>query len=666
MFAGSRGIQISGGTFTVTNPEPEVAARKGLELLQQKIVPGAFHNSEERYDPPKCHPQTRQAVLQEIMDWVEDMDRTTPFMWLHGPVGAGKSAIEQTIAEICHHAGILAASFFFSRNVPGRNDKSLLITTLAYQLTVSIPAIREQVGCELNDDPHLLSRSLEAQIVGLIIEPIRSATMFQEATTIRQPYLVILDGLDECGDAEAQRYILRVLLIATRMHIPLIFLIASRPEQHLRDCFEDKTFGPLTTKLVLDDKYHPESDIRIFLASKFQEIRETHRSRAHLPQSWPLEEDIDRLVEKSSGQFIYASTVMKFLNSPRHWPPDRLAIIFGIIPRGKSTPFAEMDALYLHILASADENLPKALEIISFLLLFRHEQLHPTPSFVAAFLSYRHTELTITLSDLHSIIAVPQLEDEFPLRFYHASLGDCLLDRSRSGDNFFIDPGLGHRKIAMCIMQNLTNPSGITDSDKQIMRETFPEHCSKSEANDAFIEALYDFNLEACLWRPPMNVAFVNVTSFFRRRLHPLKSYDRVPALLLWLRKQHPPDRENDLLHHHLESIDSWLRWELSALSTFRNPYLSKVAFAGVALVDFPEFKNSYHIIPKILDWKAEYSTDYHDPEDVLSEDWEDYLWYRKLLADFLTDPARARGQLVGVNAYVELAKYIWEFLLFA
>ena len=397
------------------------------------------------------------------MDWVEDMDKTTRFMWIHGPVGAGKSSIEQTIAEMCHNVGILAASFFFSRNIAGRNDKSLLITTLAYQLTVSIPTIREHVGCILNDDPHLLSRSLEAQMVDLIINPLRRTITFQKATAKAQPYLVILDGLDECGDADAQRYILRVLLIAAELpNIPLIFLIASRPEQHLRDCFMGKTLGPLTTRLVLDDKYHPDSDIRIFLASKFQDIREVHPSRAHLPQSWPLKEDIDRLVEKSSGQFIYASTVMKFICSLRHWPPDRLAIIFGIIPRGKSTPFAEMDALYLHILASADENLPKALEIISFLLLFRHQRLHPTPSFVSSFFSYRRGELTLTLSDLHSIIAVPiSPEDEIPLSFYHASLGDCLLDRSRSGDNFFIDPGLGHRKFAMLIMEILVNPSGV-------------------------------------------------------------------------------------------------------------------------------------------------------------------------------------------------------------
>jgi len=96
-------------------------------------------------------------------------------MWINGPVGAGKSAIEQTLAELCHDAGILAAAFFFSRNVAGRNEKSLLITTLAYQLTVSIPIIRKHVGGALDTDPHLLSRSLEAQMLELIIKPLAAA-----------------------------------------------------------------------------------------------------------------------------------------------------------------------------------------------------------------------------------------------------------------------------------------------------------------------------------------------------------------------------------------------------------------------------------------------------------------------------------------------------------
>jgi len=89
------------------------------------------------------------------------------------------------------------------------------------------------------------------------------------------------------------------------------------------------------------------------------------------------------------------------------------------------------------------------------------------------------------------------------------------------------------------------------------------------------------------------------------------------------------------------------------------------MALAGVALVDFPQFRDTCHLIPKILDWTAEYSTDYHDPEDVLPEDWEAYLWYRSVLAEFLTDPVRAGDLLVDASEYVELAKYIWKFFLF-
>ena len=135
----------------------------GIELLQkQRTAPGASHNSDERYDPPKCHPQTREAILQEIMDWVEDIDRQTRFLWLYGPAGAGKSAIEQTIAELCYQKNYLASSFFFSRSVSDRNRKTFLITTIVDQLIVSIPEIREHVGNALYNNPSILTQSLEA------------------------------------------------------------------------------------------------------------------------------------------------------------------------------------------------------------------------------------------------------------------------------------------------------------------------------------------------------------------------------------------------------------------------------------------------------------------------------------------------------------------------
>ncbi|KAF8066467.1 hypothetical protein FPV67DRAFT_1417372, partial [Lyophyllum atratum] len=78
---------------------------------------GAAYNSQDRYPPPKCHPGTREPILKEVYEWIENsvMTKVGSLMWLHGPAGAGKSAIAQTVAETCAERGQLAASFFFSR-----------------------------------------------------------------------------------------------------------------------------------------------------------------------------------------------------------------------------------------------------------------------------------------------------------------------------------------------------------------------------------------------------------------------------------------------------------------------------------------------------------------------------------------------------------------------
>jgi len=483
MFANSKKVNISGGEFHVTyGAKTSETAQKGkhifvrfvclqflsvhtgIKLLQRKTAPGALHNSDERYDPPKCHPQTREAILQEIIDWIEDMDRQTRFLWLYGPAGAGKSAIEQTIAELCHKMNLLAASFFFSRSIGGRNEKTFLITTIVGQLIVSIPEIREHVGNALYNDPSLPTQSLEAQMDTLVVKPLEAAA-FRSTGGVdfmnRRPKVVVLDGLDECGDPESQRYILKVLLNSVSNHsIPFSFILASRPEQHIREAFDGKLLRSLTTRLVLDDKYHPDDDIRTFLQSKFQDIKDRHPSCGHLPSTWPSDEDVERLVQKSSGQFIYASTVIKFIDSHRHWPPDRLDIIFGISPPGKTTPFAEMDSLYLHILTSASDNIETALETFAVLLFLHHQDLQITPRFIESFLSLREGEVFMVLSDLHSIISVPSPDEQnSPLRLFHASLGDFLTDRSRSSDTFFLDSGVCHRNIVNRMVKQLMNPA---------------------------------------------------------------------------------------------------------------------------------------------------------------------------------------------------------------
>ena len=439
-----------------------------MELLQQHIAPGAFHNSDERYDPPKCHPHTREAVLKKIIDWVNGADDAALILWLYGPAGTGKSAIAQTIAELLKEAGLLAAAFFFSRNASGRNDETSLVATLVYQLIKSIPEIRAHALQAVEQDPALFACSIQAQIQALIIKPLNAVandeTLAQ--TLLYRPRLIILDGLDECGTTSAQTHILNALSMAVKhLHILLCFLIASRPEQQIRQVFNDQNhgLGSLSFSIALDDGYQPDDDIRVYLQSTFNEIKQNHPSKAHLPMSWPSSEDIGRLVKKSSGQFIYASTVVKFVNSHRHWPPDRLKIIFGQSNSGQETPFAELDNLY-HLILTSVADIGKLQDFLMFLVLQPFSQLSPwltqTTTLIENFLFYRPGEIDIMLTDLHSIIYVPPPEDEFrELQFFHASFSDFLLDRSRSMD-LFLDQGAAYAKLTGLAVNHIKNPTG--------------------------------------------------------------------------------------------------------------------------------------------------------------------------------------------------------------
>jgi hypothetical protein len=447
-----------------------------MELLQRHIAPGAFHNSEERYDPPKCHPHTRKAVLKMIMDWVKDANKVALFLWLYGPAGAGKSAIAQTIAELLEKAGLLAAAFFFSRNAAGRDDKIPLVATLVYQLVISIPEIRVHVLEALKQDPALFSRSIEAQIQAVIVKPLNAVAADETLAPIllSRPRLIILDGLDECRTTSAQTHILNALSTAVKdLHIPLCFLIASRPEQDIRHAFNDQNgLGSLSFSIALDATYRPDDDIRVFLQSTFEEIKRKHPSKAHFPASWPSSDDIRRLVRKSSGQFIFASTVAKYVKSHRHWPPDRLKIIFGQSEPGQETPFAELDSLY-HLILSSVADTEKLQDFLAFLVLRPLSRPTPQPrqttSLIEKFLFYRPGEIDMILTDLHSIIHVLPPGDEFgELRFFHASLPDYLLDRSRSMD-LFLDQGSAYAKFTGLALKHINNPTESPLKDSPCM-----------------------------------------------------------------------------------------------------------------------------------------------------------------------------------------------------
>ena len=311
----------------------------GLKLLQEKVAHGAFHNSDERFLAPRCDPHTRDDVLTTITDWIHDSGKKERLMWLCGPTQAGKSAIAQTIADRCYDANILMASFFFSRNCANCCDKSYLIPTIAYQLTVSIPKIRNRVRDVLRNDPLILSRSLEAQARALIVRPLTGVALndMDDLDQGSPPRLVILDGIDECKGDEIQIYIINVLsTVVKELAMPLLFLITSRPEQHIVRAFSTKNMKSLRKLLTIDHCNHSSDCASVFSLD------------TPLLQYFPQESSPDHHISDDSIHISYSPD--NYVNRP---PDVQIPTIplatdrihhFGLLPHAAGVP--------LHIQAS--------------------------------------------------------------------------------------------------------------------------------------------------------------------------------------------------------------------------------------------------------------------------------------------------------------------------
>ncbi|KAF5310628.1 hypothetical protein D9619_008262 [Psilocybe cf. subviscida] len=261
---------VTGGTFTqVTNNNDFHERRQSpWDRLQSAVAPAAFHNSAERFDSPRCHPNTRVAVMNELRDlalrWGDAGHAR--ILWLNGPAGAGKSAIAQTFCEECFATHYLLASFFFNRSDSTRNAAGSFVATLTYQIYGTVPAYhRTLILSVIANDPLVFERSIDAQFKALIIDPLQDLFRAGYFINTTAPQLIVIDGLDECSGVPIQVSILESLEnISTQPDSPFVFLVTSRPEHEIEMFFRRARIGNSLHQLVLDESYFPDADIKFF------------------------------------------------------------------------------------------------------------------------------------------------------------------------------------------------------------------------------------------------------------------------------------------------------------------------------------------------------------------------------------------------------------------
>ena len=386
--------------------------------LKSHISEAAMHDSLARYPPPLCHPRTREKVLKIISDWIDDSYPRQRIMWLNGPAGAGKSAIAQTIAERYKDAR-MAASFFFLRNTLDRGVADRLFLTLAWQLAKSIPQTRPYIESALQIEPLLYAKSVNIQfdqLIGQVLE-----NLLRDQPSLRpERSLVIIDGVDECATEQDQKLLLGLIADAlAHTSIPLRFLICSRPEAHIKETFNLENMKNVTRVVVLDEKFAPNDDIQRYLEDEFFRIF-TKRNISPLPS----DEDIHHLVSKASGQFIYASTVIKFIDDDDCNPREQLNIILKLRTVNSSSPYAQLDQLYIQILSQRPD--VKFLRDVFALIIARGQ---PSFEFICRRLRISEENLRLKLRRMHSLL---QISDE-DITTYHRSLHDFFQDKKRAG-----------------------------------------------------------------------------------------------------------------------------------------------------------------------------------------------------------------------------------------
>ena len=363
--------------------------------------------------------------------------------WLNGLAGTGKSTIAQTFAEMTFADGNLGATFFCSRDVEDRSNLQMIFPTLAFQLAYRYPDFRKELVQVLKTRPDVGHDSLCSQMEKLIVGPLK-------VTNIST--LIIIDALDECKDEKPASAILSILSCHVNEIPSVKFFITGRPETRIRSGFRLESLVPITEVLKLHE-VKPEAvdgDIKLFFRTRLSSITK-NRSDCDF-EDWPTSSDIEILCKKAAGFFIYASTVVKFVEYKNRVPGDQLAQIISLPRSTTHEGKTGIDLLYIQVLEQAvdgvdidDEEFHSHLKTVvgAVLLVFNPLSVRALSDLLKV------SGISTTLRSLHSLLLVPDGPEE-RIRAFHKSFPDFLTDPKRCKDNrFYVEPTVHHAEILL-------------------------------------------------------------------------------------------------------------------------------------------------------------------------------------------------------------------------
>ncbi|SMQ53070.1 unnamed protein product [Zymoseptoria tritici ST99CH_3D7] len=406
----------------------------------------AFNSREsELLGHSMCLQNTRIELLQDITDWATTLDDRCVYI-LDGIAGTGKSTIARTIARAQDDMNQLGGSFFFSKGGGDASQANVLFTTLAFQLAKKIGSTKRHICDAIKEHKDITRQSFRDQWEKLIVNPLKQSNT--EARSSRPSTItLVLDALDECDHERDVAAILNVFASSKMaVDIGLRILITARPSTTtirggIRNIPESNRRGfklqDVSPKVI-------NRDLTLFFKTTLSNIG----YERGFAVDWPSERSICRLVEISSGLFVWASTACRYIGRRRHFVESRMDEFIrehGTI----GEPQEHLNQLYTTVLEEAAreyaaysfkeraevyKTLGKILGVIA--VLFSPLSIDS----LASLLDMRPNMITETLVDLHAILNIPGLgsqERDRPIRLHHPSFREFLLDESRCTEQAF-------------------------------------------------------------------------------------------------------------------------------------------------------------------------------------------------------------------------------------
>nr|CEG04745.1 unnamed protein product [Fusarium clavum] len=364
--------------------------------------------------------------------------------------GTGKSTVARTLAQSFAQSGHLGASFFFKRGEFDRDGLSKFVSTICAQLVENRPALALHTKATIDSDPHIFDKTTREQFSKLIAQPFSSTT---EVPQNSNPIVIIIDALDECVRQEDVELVIHLFshLESSRIKV----LLTSRPELHIRRSFNlvQATYNSFTLHEI--PRPTISHDISIFLSHELAKIRIDYNlgvsKDRELPPGWPGELKVQTLTEMAVPLFIFAATICRFLADRRLGSPDDE--LEEVLQYQAESWTSQLDATYLPILnkllsglgaKQKEKVIHRFRETIGSIIILRSPL---SRSALRRMLELSQDVLDGQLDMLHSVLDVPR--DDSPVRIFHASFRDFLIDPEKRGSWFWIDTKQAHRHIAL-------------------------------------------------------------------------------------------------------------------------------------------------------------------------------------------------------------------------